>query len=215
MQKPSRRCAELVYVVVALAAMMALTSLAVDLARYQSAHNEMYGTVVAAARAGAYKMLTSGFPLRPPSCGHHCRHRTTNSTDVALISSSNVTVTFGYWNTGTSTFTAGGLVSTLANSQVPSTVNACQVSISYSVPLCRIRPGDRDEDQDRDGSRRSRRSPSRPTRLSSMQPATSGLPTSRRARSPARPTRTIRPCTALKTTSIPTTLPAHRWRKPA
>src|SRR5580693_534784 len=50
----------LVYVVVVVSAMMGFCSLAVDLGRYQSAHQQLYNAALAAARAGAAAMAKSG-----------------------------------------------------------------------------------------------------------------------------------------------------------
>ena len=125
----NRRGMSMVYTVIMMSVMVGLVSLAVDLGRYEAAHNEMYGAVLAAARAGSYKM-TSGYTTANSAA---TTLATANKSDGSTIPSGNVTITFGFWDTSAKTFTAA--VGQFTVAQVPATVNACEVSITYSVPL--------------------------------------------------------------------------------
>jgi len=118
----------MVYVVIIMTALMAICSLAVDLGRYEAAHNEMYGAAVAAARAGAATM-SSG---QSAASAAATAAATANKTDGVSLPSADVTITYGYWNSGTSTFSSFGSFTT---AQVPAMVNACRVTVTYSVPL--------------------------------------------------------------------------------
>src|ERR1700680_636262 len=81
----------LVYVIVIMGAMMGFCSLAVDLGRYHTAHQELYNAAVSAARAGAAAMARSGSTSSTVSTAASAV-ATQNYIDGQSIPSNNVTV---------------------------------------------------------------------------------------------------------------------------
>ena len=123
----NRRGAALVYVVIALVAMIGLCSLAVDLGRYEEAHSQAYNAAAAAARAGAAAMALSGSTSTSVTTAA-TNAATNKSLDGQPVTSAMVTVKFVKWNDATHTGTA----ESAANY---SQANAVSVYISYNVPL--------------------------------------------------------------------------------
>jgi len=116
----------LVYVAIVMVAMMAFTSLAVDLGRYEVAHSQLYDAALAASRAGALSMSQSGSTAAGVTTAA-TTVATGNTVDGQPITSGMVAVTFVNWNSSTRTGTA---VLTSNYSQA----NAVSVSITYTVP---------------------------------------------------------------------------------
>ena len=126
MPRNRRSGVALVYVVVIMSALMAFCSLAVDLGRYHTAHQELYNAAVAAARAGAAAMAKSGSTTSTVSSAA-TTVATENYIDGQSIPSGDVTVEYLNW-TSASTYT----VESAANY---ASANSVRVTISYDVPL--------------------------------------------------------------------------------
>ena len=126
MPRNRRSGVALVYVVVIMSALMAFCSLAVDLGRYHTAHQELYNAAVAAARAGAAAMAKSGSTTSTVSSAA-TTVATENYIDGQSIPSGDVTVEYLNW-TSASTYT----VESTANY---ASANSVRVTISYDVPL--------------------------------------------------------------------------------
>lgn len=119
-----RRGAALVYVALAMVALMGFCSLGVDLGRYETAQAAIYNAAMAAARAGANDMAEGGTSTTTPAAALAVAEA--NQVDGQPITSSMVTVKYGKWN---------GTTFTNKSASNYSACNAVQVTITYNVPL--------------------------------------------------------------------------------
>src|ERR1700753_2222792 len=103
MHRP-RRGISLIYCTVIMTAMIAITSLAVDLGRVQLAKTEMRRAATAAARAGAAGLATSLANVQS-FAQQYAQYNSVDGGTIAFNTSTDVAV--GTWNSTTKTFTAG------------------------------------------------------------------------------------------------------------
>jgi hypothetical protein len=103
--------------------MMAFTSLAVDLGRYEIAHTQLYNAAVSAARAGAAAIPYGASAVTAAADAD----ATQNTVDGQAITNAMVTVQYIKW-TNASNYT---IESTANFAQA----NAVRVTITYTVPL--------------------------------------------------------------------------------
>ncbi len=100
-----RRGNTLILLTVAMVPLIGFASLGVDLGRVQVAKGELQTAADAAARNAA-SFLTQGTALAQAAALATAALNTTDASPVVLIPATDVVV--GTWNSGTSTFTAGG-----------------------------------------------------------------------------------------------------------
>src|SRR5438270_5478055 len=116
MMKRPRHGVSLIYCTMILVAMVAITSLAVDLGRVQLAKTEMRRSATAAARAAASGLSTSLANVQALA-QQYAQANTVDGSTIAFNTTTDVAV--GTWNSSTRTFTAGPF----------SSANAVQVTL--------------------------------------------------------------------------------------
>jgi hypothetical protein len=114
----------LIYVAVTAATLMGVCSLAVDLGRYHTAHQELYNAAMAAARAGAAAMSNGSASAVTTAATNAAK---LNYIDGQTVPAGDVTVEFLNW-----TSPASYVVESSANF---ASANAVRVTITYNVPL--------------------------------------------------------------------------------
>lgn len=119
----SRRGMVLVYVTLIMSALMGICSLAVDLGRYEVAHNQMYNAAMALAKAGAAQLPNGSTAVVNAihSLAADC------TVDGHTLQTSAITIQYIKWVSA-----ANFTIESTANI---SQANAVRVILSYNVPL--------------------------------------------------------------------------------